>query len=173
MTMKCAYHPDRDAAGVCVKCGKLVCEECRRVLEGKIYCASCTERTAPNRADIWGDKGKGRAQGENAVVHHLVVQRVVEGKNSKQIAEELVQAGWPEDSATRYVTDTEQQFKQSSEGRQILAGKHKRGMLHGTLWVGGGLALTAATGGFLIFWGAVIFGLVDFLRNLAGWLKYR
>lgn len=169
--MNCAYHSGRDAVGLCVACGELVCEECKSVMEGKIYCALCTGRTAYNRADVWGDKGQ--AQGENAVVHQMVVQRVVEGKNSKKIADELVQAGWSEDSATQYVTDTEQQFRQSPDGRQILAGKHQRGMLFGMLWVGGGLALTAATGGFLIFWGAVIFGLYDFLKNLVGWLKYR
>jgi hypothetical protein len=36
--MKCAYHPDRDAVGACVNCGKLVCSECRTILGEKIYC---------------------------------------------------------------------------------------------------------------------------------------
>jgi hypothetical protein len=36
--MKCAYHPDRDAVGACVNCGRLVCSECRTVLGEKIYC---------------------------------------------------------------------------------------------------------------------------------------
>lgn len=171
VTMKCDYHPDRDATGICVNCGKLVCDACKAVLEGKIYCALCSDKMALGKADAWG--GKGQAQGEKAVMCQMVVQRIVEGKNSKKIAEELVQAGWSEESATHYVSDTEQQFKQSPDGRQILASKHKRGMLYSMLWVGGGLALTALAQGFLIFWGAVVFGLYDFFKNLVGWLKYR
>ena len=46
-------------------------------------------------------------------------------------------------------------------------------------WVVGGIVATVATykaasegGVYFIFWGAVIFGAIDFFRGLAGWLKY-
>ena len=39
--MKCIYHPDREAVGACVNCGRMVCEECKTVLVDKIYCPSC------------------------------------------------------------------------------------------------------------------------------------
>jgi hypothetical protein len=39
--MKCTYHPDVDAIGICVNCGRLVCADCRTILGGKIYCQSC------------------------------------------------------------------------------------------------------------------------------------
>jgi len=39
--MKCAYHSENDAVGVCVNCGRLVCSECRTTLGGKIYCEPC------------------------------------------------------------------------------------------------------------------------------------
>jgi len=35
--MKCAYHPEREAVGACVDCGRLVCDECKTLLGGKIY----------------------------------------------------------------------------------------------------------------------------------------
>ena len=42
--MKCAYHPDRDAVGACVNCGKPVCSECRTILGEKIYCGPCANQ---------------------------------------------------------------------------------------------------------------------------------
>jgi hypothetical protein len=56
-------------------------------------------------------------------------------------------------------------------------------MLHGILWVAGGGAVTAGShyaaayqgeGGFVILaWGAIIFGIYDFIRGLVEWLRYR
>jgi len=42
--MKCTYHPDTDAVGVCVNCGRLICAECKTVLGGKNYCKPCAEK---------------------------------------------------------------------------------------------------------------------------------
>jgi FtsH-binding integral membrane protein len=39
--MKCATHPDIDAVGVCVNCGRAVCPACRTVVGGKTYCPAC------------------------------------------------------------------------------------------------------------------------------------
>jgi len=39
--MKCATHPDIDAVGVCVNCGRAVCPTCRTVVGGKTYCPAC------------------------------------------------------------------------------------------------------------------------------------
>ena len=41
--MKCAIHYDRDAAGACVSCGRLVCQECKLSIGGQIYCNQCVE----------------------------------------------------------------------------------------------------------------------------------
>jgi len=43
MAVTCAYHKKAEAAGACVSCGKLVCEECKVTLKGKIYCNPCVE----------------------------------------------------------------------------------------------------------------------------------
>ena len=39
--MKCSTHPDVDAVGVCVNCGRAVCSTCRTVVGGKTYCPAC------------------------------------------------------------------------------------------------------------------------------------
>jgi hypothetical protein len=39
--MKCSIHPEVDAVGVCVSCGKAVCSKCSNLVHGKIYCPSC------------------------------------------------------------------------------------------------------------------------------------
>ncbi|MFC2018981.1 hypothetical protein ACFLU4_03385 [Chloroflexota bacterium] len=44
MAMRCAYHPDRDAMGACVSCGRFVCSECKAELGGKIHCNSCSDK---------------------------------------------------------------------------------------------------------------------------------
>jgi hypothetical protein len=50
--MKCINHYDIDAVGVCVRCGKGLCIDCKRELGGKIHCQTCadeifTQKTAP------------------------------------------------------------------------------------------------------------------------------
>lgn len=40
--MKCANHPEIDAVGVCIGCGKNICEICKVSFRGEIYCKQCT-----------------------------------------------------------------------------------------------------------------------------------
>ena len=37
-TVECENHSGREAVGICVLCGKPVCDDCMRVREGKNYC---------------------------------------------------------------------------------------------------------------------------------------
>jgi len=39
--MKCANHPDVDAAAYCGLCGRPLCADCRREVHGMIYCEAC------------------------------------------------------------------------------------------------------------------------------------
>ena len=39
--MKCANHPDRDAAAYCGLCGRPLCADCKREVHGMVYCESC------------------------------------------------------------------------------------------------------------------------------------
>ena len=82
-----------------------------------------------------------------AVAHELA-----EGKNKGKIAEELVRQGWPKESVVQFVDSIEQglkqyaeQYKNSPEGRQVMASKYKRHMLYGILWAVGGTVVTVAT----------------------------
>ena len=48
--MNCHYHPDRDAVGACVNCGRLVCPECKTVLGGRVHCNPCAETVFAGRS---------------------------------------------------------------------------------------------------------------------------
>ena len=49
--MNCYLHPERDAIGVCVSCGKPVCSECKVELGGKYYCNPCAEKQYSGRIE--------------------------------------------------------------------------------------------------------------------------
>jgi len=42
--MKCTNHPETDAAGACVYCGKLFCAACLVEIKGKNYCKADVEK---------------------------------------------------------------------------------------------------------------------------------
>ncbi len=42
--MRCAIHPEEEAVGICVQCGKPVCLKCRTTVEDRIYCPVCTAK---------------------------------------------------------------------------------------------------------------------------------
>ena len=42
--MACARHTDEPAVGICTFCHLPVCSECRRILDGHVYCVSCAEK---------------------------------------------------------------------------------------------------------------------------------
>lgn len=39
--MNCSNHEDREAVGMCVRCHKLICEECKVKINNKYYCKDC------------------------------------------------------------------------------------------------------------------------------------
>jgi hypothetical protein len=43
-SMKCAFHPDRDSTAVCTECGRPLCDECKKIRGGKIYCIQCEKK---------------------------------------------------------------------------------------------------------------------------------
>jgi len=40
--MHCYIHPEKDAVGTCVSCGKFICAECNTEIAGKNHCKQCT-----------------------------------------------------------------------------------------------------------------------------------
>lgn len=44
LPMKCYKHPDIDATGVCVDCGRTLCSACTTGIGGKARCTGCVEK---------------------------------------------------------------------------------------------------------------------------------
>ncbi len=42
--MKCYVHPEADAVGTCVACGKFICAECNTEISGRNHCKSCVSK---------------------------------------------------------------------------------------------------------------------------------
>ena len=69
----CAYHPDREAVGACISCGRLICAECKTVLGEKIYCNPCADKMFASRAEtgVLGAENTS-GQGSLAVITHEI-----------------------------------------------------------------------------------------------------
>lgn len=116
-------------------------------------------------------------------VADYVARELAKGQKRGKVVKKLTEQGWPEETANDFVVDVEIQmeaYKRSPQGRAVMADEYKRHMLHGLLWLVGGLAVTLGTyhaagagGVFFVAWGAVLFGAIDFLRGFVGWLKWR
>ena len=50
--MNCYVHPDREATGTCVGCGKFICAECAQPVQGRNYCAQCVQNGVPFQQSI-------------------------------------------------------------------------------------------------------------------------
>jgi hypothetical protein len=160
----------------CRKCG-------REQLGNPKFCRSCgakLSQVSDNQfAEVAGTKSEIVVQDE---LFEEVRKKFNEGKGKDKIVKDLVKKGWAKEAVIERVDSVEQaieEYKRSPEGRRELASKYKRMMIFGLLWVVGGIVATVATyeaasegGVYFIFWGAVIFGAIDFFRGLAGWLKY-
>jgi hypothetical protein len=43
-TMNCYIHPEREATGTCVACGKFICPQCTTAVLNRNYCPNCAAR---------------------------------------------------------------------------------------------------------------------------------
>lgn len=126
-----------------------------------------------------------RPEEEKAIQNlaEAVAQDLAKGSRKEKIVKNLAKKGFPESEAMQFVGTIEremEQYKNSPAGRQEMAKKYARHMLFGFLWAAGGTIVTVATynaasggGTYVIAWGAILFGIIDFFRGLFGWLKYR
>ncbi|HGJ64579.1 TPA: hypothetical protein ENS27_04230 [bacterium] len=84
------------------------------------------------------------------------------------------------------IGDEEQGIGQNVEfdiERDIIATKYFRRMIFGILWMLGGTLATIVTyifamnnltgGTYIVAWGAILYGIVDFVRGFIGWRKYK
>ncbi len=107
------------------------------------------------------------------------------GSSRAAILKALLKARIPEQTAERLITEVEQavvEYKATPEGKRQMAAAYGRRMFIGLLWAAGGTALTvwgyqsasSSRGGgrYFVFWGAIIFGVIEFFRGLFGWIRY-
>jgi hypothetical protein len=63
--MKCFNHPKKEAIGVCVCCGKALCQQCRNFERGKIFCSECHNESFFDTFDFtFGFRDFGKAMKE-------------------------------------------------------------------------------------------------------------
>jgi len=84
---------------------------------------------------------------------------VNEDKSSYEVKALLIEKGLSIENAAFIVNTLEEQIDEAKRE------KAKKDMLYGALWCIGGTALTFANVGF-IFWGAILFGGIQFFRGL-------
>jgi hypothetical protein len=112
-----------------------------------------------------------------------VVRALANQRRPANIVKELRKRGVAPETARQLVaeaTSSLEAYRNSREGRQALARQHRSRMLRGAAWTVAGLVITLITydmasqgGAYYICWGAVLFGVIDFLAGLFGWLRYQ
>jgi hypothetical protein len=117
-------------------------------------------------------------------LYDSVVGALASGRSPQQVVKELTRKGVPAEPAKRLVTEASaalDAYRKTPEGRKAMAKRYRGRMFRGLLWAVGGLLVTAITysmasdrgGTYYIFWGAVLFGAIDFFAGFIGWLRYQ
>jgi hypothetical protein len=111
-------------------------------------------------------------------LHMFAAQQMHQGAPEQEVYAKLVQHGLTAQLAQSIVGNV---FAAKYAAIAANRSMGKKNMLYGALWCVGGLAVTIATfafaakngggGGYVVFWGAVIFGAIQFFRGLAQWLS--
>lgn len=104
-------------------------------------------------------------------VYEFAASQVVSGKSKSQVEQALLEKGMDVESA-KIVTSTV--FRMHNDA---MSDAGKKNMLYGLLWCVGGAIVTAVTyqmaasspsgGRYVVAWGAIVFGAIQFLRGAA------
>jgi hypothetical protein len=95
----------------------------------------------------------------NQIYEYAVNLMVKEKKNAVETKQILIEQGLDEETASIVVSNLEGEIK---EAKKVQGNKD---MFYGALWCVGGFVATAADIGF-IFWGAIVFGGIQFFKGL-------
>ena len=102
----------------------------------------------------------------------FAAQELAKKQSPKTIVKKLIDQGVTPATADQIVIETQKVFKKA------LAEKNKKRMTRGLIWTVVGIVLTCGTlafsdklGGGVLFWGAIVFGFIDFIAGLIGWLS--
>lgn len=108
-------------------------------------------------------------------LYQFAAQAMAHKTPPQVIVKNLTDQGLSSETAAAIVSQTQQAYK---KGR---VEKYKKQMLAGLLWTGAGIVVTVLSiifadqlgGNSVLCWGAVLFGIIDFLIGLFGWLSSR
>lgn len=81
-------------------------------------------------------------------------------RTGDQTRDALIEQGIDEESAATIVSNLEDEIRKAKKDRA------NKDMLYGALWAIGGTIATLAEVGY-IFWGAIVFGAIQFFKGLA------
>ncbi|APV45006.1 zinc-ribbon domain-containing protein [Dehalogenimonas formicexedens] len=111
-----------------------------------------------------------------------ILQLILNGRDDKSLVKEFKNKGIPEELVRQYLAVAHsiiEEYKNTPEYAQAMVKASIKKMITGALWAIGGGIVTALTyssagdgGTYVVFWGAIIFGIYDILRGLFGWIKY-
>jgi hypothetical protein len=102
-------------------------------------------------------------------IYAFAAEKMTNGEADGKIRESLVEKGLDQDAAAAVVRNLKQMRSKAS------AAAGQQNMIYGALWCVGGLIVTAvtynaaaATGGgkYVVAWGAIVFGAIQFFRGL-------
>jgi hypothetical protein len=98
----------------------------------------------------------------NALYNHVARMLVQEKRSDVEVIDSLVQQGIDAESASTIVFNMQEKISELKKERA------RKDMLYGALWCVGGIVATVSNIGF-IFWGAIIFGGIQFFKGLANY----
>ncbi len=114
-------------------------------------------------------------------LHNLsesIARQAAKGVNQAELVNQLIEQGWPEVSAKRFVLNASRAAKGNRRiGSEARVTKAKSRMLRGLLWLLAGLCVLLVslqvphlTGGIpLLYTGAIVIGFFDFFIGLLNW----
>jgi hypothetical protein len=126
-------------------------------------CPACQENVDTPPAEPSPEQAAEAAYG-------IAAAQVLRGGDPSEIRASLTQRGLDAEAAATVV---DQLRLARAQARQVAA---KQNMFYGAFWCAGGIAVTVVTyqfaagvggGTFIIAWGAVLFGAIQFVRGLA------
>lgn len=90
--------------------------------------------------------------------------RINQNKSSEEVVAALTEKGLSQDAAYTITNQVEDEINRAKKSHA------SKDMLFGALWLIGGTIATASNIGF-IFWGAILFGCIQFIKGLVNYLR--
>lgn len=87
-----------------------------------------------------------------------------QGMGDRSIKNKLIKKGYDESTAEQLLYEARKLY------REVIRKKAMRDIIFGALWFFGGTVATLAHVGF-IFWGAIVFGLIQCIRGIVNYSK--